>query len=136
MLEHFEKARQIQGNYLARTTRNNIAVAQLFAKGLDAQDWHELFRINQAAWQQLGDLQSDWARDWRAWLDFAGSLKGANTMSKFVEREGNIFAQAVSQLGAQATDFAGLLENIDVDYGYWLQEKLAAKDAAKTEPAR
>jgi hypothetical protein len=127
MLKHFEKARQIQSNWLARTTRNGVAAAQLLVHGLDAQSYDELCGLNQAAWQRMRDLQSAWTNEWASWLSFATTLKGANTMSKFVEREGNIFAQAVAQFTAQATDLAGLLENIDVDYGYWLQEKLASK---------
>jgi hypothetical protein len=45
-------------------------------------------------------------------------------MSKLAEREGNIFGQAAQILCSQATDLVGLQENIAVDYGYWVSEKL------------
>jgi hypothetical protein len=134
MQDHFDKMRQIQSNWLARAIRNGAAAAQLWGRGLDARNLDELYGMNQASWQRLRDLQTGWAADWTAWLDYASTLKGANTTSKLVEREGNILAQAVAQINAQATDLAGLLENIDVGYSYWLQETLAGKTAS-VQPA-
>jgi hypothetical protein len=50
-------------------------------------------------------------------------------MSKFVERECNIAGQAIALVMKQVTDIAGLEENIEVDYAYWVSEKLAEKKA-------
>jgi hypothetical protein len=55
------------------------------------------------------------------------SSRGANTMSKLVERESNIGVQFGQLLGAQLTDLVGLQENIEVDYSYWINGKLAEK---------
>ena len=75
-------------------------------------------------WQRLFTLQKGWERDWKDWV-LSDQIKGANTISKLAEREGNIVAQFVQLLGAQGTDLIGLLENIQVDYSYWVHEKLS-----------
>jgi hypothetical protein len=83
--------------------------------------------MQQSAWQRLLTLQTKWAGDWKAWIEYSEQIKGANTMSKLAEREGNIGAQLAQLLSNQATDLVGLQENIHVDYSYWIHQKLNAK---------
>ena len=50
-------------------------------------------------------------------------LRQSNTLSKYVEREYNLVAQWGALLSDQAAQMAGLMENIQVDYGYWLAQQ-------------
>ena len=48
-------------------------------------------------------------------------------MSKLVEQEFNLVGQLVQLLSNQATNLATLQENVEVDYGYWVHEKIKAR---------
>ncbi len=117
----------LQSDWAARALRNASATAQVFAAGIEPDDWEELLQMQYAAWQRLFTLQSNWVEDWKSWIRYCDLIKGANTSFKFVEREGNIVAQCVQLVSSQAADVIGLQENIDVDYSYWINEKLAEK---------
>jgi hypothetical protein len=134
VLAHAVKATTLQTDRAARALGDARATAEVFALGGDPDDWQELWAMQDAAWKRLRALQSGWIKDWTQWLQYAGQLKGANTMSKLVERESNIGIQLGQLLGAQFTDLVGLQENIEVDYSYWINEKLAEKRRA-TSPA-
>jgi hypothetical protein len=115
---------ELRCNWAARSMKNASATAQVFAHGMDIESWHELWQMQAAAWRRMHDLQSGWMEDWKNWLQYAAEVKGANTMTKLVEREGNISAQFVQLLGNQATDLMGLQENIQIDYAFWINQKL------------
>ncbi len=74
-------------------------------------------------------------QEWKSWIAYTDQIKGANTMSKLAEREGNIVAQVTQILSSQATDLVGLQENIDVDYSYWINQKLSDKRRSLSMPA-
>jgi hypothetical protein len=124
MSDHVIKAGEIHRAWALRAFSNAANTAQLFAQGMDQKTRDELVHMGEAAWTRLRTLRENWIKDWAGWLDYASELKGANTMSKLAEREGNIFGQAAQILCSQATDLVGLQENIAVDYGYWVSEKL------------
>jgi hypothetical protein len=126
-MAHAMKATALQSSWAARSLKNASATAELFAMGMDAESWHELVQIQQSAWQRLLTLQTKWAGDWKGWIEYSEQIKGANTMSKLAEREGNIGAQLAQLLSNQAADLVGLQENIHVDYSYWVHQKLRAK---------
>jgi hypothetical protein len=48
-------------------------------------------------------------------------------MSKLMEMESNILAQAAQLLGTQITSLVTLQENIEVDYSYLLKQILASR---------
>ena len=124
---HALRAVALQNDWAARAMHNASASAQVFALGLDADSAEELLQMQTAAWQRLFTLESGWAEEWKNWIQYSDLIKGANTTFKFVEREGNIVAQCVQLMSKQAADLMGLLENIDVDYSFWINEKVSAK---------
>ena len=124
---HALKAVALQSDWATRAMHNASASAQVFALGIDAESAEELLQMQHAAWQRLFTLQSSWAQEWKNWIQYSDLIKGANTTFKFVEREGNIVAQCVQLLSKQAADLMGLQENIDVDYSFWINEKLSEK---------
>ena len=123
-VDHFKKMSTLQQNRAERALANAAATVSLMARGLDSQTFAELLHLQKAAWTRLAELQEGWVEDWYGWLQYSDQAKGANTMSKLVERECNSVAQAVQLMGAQATSLVGLQENIEVDYSYWVNEKL------------
>ena len=122
-----EKTLAVYKNYGARTFGSAAATLHLAALGIDSETWNEISQLQRAAWQRLLTLQSDWVRDWMGWLSYSRTIKGANSMSKKVERECNIVAQAVRLVADQATSLVGLLENVEIDYSNLVTEKLDKK---------
>ena len=84
--------------------------------------------LQRAAWRRYAALQKNWAAQWAGWFDYADRIKGANTMSKLVEMESNILAQAAELLGTQITSLVTLQENIEVDYTYLMKQILAGRN--------
>jgi len=126
-LKHALKTTQLHAAWATRAMGNASATAQVFAMGVDSETVKEIVDMQQAVWERIWALQKTWARDWQRWVQYAEQVKGANTMSKLVEREANIAAQFTQLLSNQATDWVGLQENVDVDYSYWINEKLEEK---------
>ncbi len=124
VIDHALKAGALQRNATTRALANLAATAQAFAQGLTAEDMEELLHMSQAACQRLFALQKGWAQSWTEWFRYADQVKGANTMSKLVEREMNTLAQMGQILGNQMTDLVGLQENVEVDYFYWVNKKI------------
>ncbi len=127
VLHRAMRAAALQSDWTARAMGNASATAQAFALGIDTESLDELLQMQQAVWRRLLDLQSGWMQEWKSWIAYADQIKGANTMSKLAEREGNIIAQLTQILGNQASDLVGLQENIHVDYSYWINQKLSEK---------
>src|ERR1700684_1517208 len=84
--DHLEKARALQQNRAERALGNAVASAKLVAGGIDRQTWDEFWELQRAAWQRLFSLQEGWWQDWSDWRKYSGQIKGANRMSKLVER--------------------------------------------------
>ena len=89
-----------------------------------AETFEELWQMQAAVRERFFALQRNWADGWFKWLRYAADLGGANTLSKFAEREYNIAAQAVQLVGAQSEGLLGLVENVEIGYLYWLNRKL------------
>lgn len=129
-LDHALKAHAVASDRLVRGTAATLATMQLAARGFDPSTILELAEMQDAVRARYKALSEGWMKGWTAWAQYADQLKGANTMSKFVERECNILGQAMTLVMKQVTDISGLQENIEVDYAYWVSEKLAEKKLA------
>lgn len=104
---------------------NNSAVSMALATRLwDPVVWGEWTQLQAAIMQRLYVQQQNWHKGCAILIDDYGQLRQANTMSKLVEKQSNLMSQSAELLTSQATDFVALLENIDVDYGYWASQKL------------
>jgi hypothetical protein len=93
-----------------------------------AETFDELWQMQAAVRERFLALQQSWADGWFKWLRYAADLGGANTLSKFAEREYNIAAQAVQLVGAQSEGLLGLVENVEIGYLYWIRRKLQSGD--------
>lgn len=121
---HAQKAATLMSNWAMRSAGNGIATAQLLAFRMDAQTWSELWHMQVAVWRRQQQLQHNWSRGWAARINECTQVRGANTMSKVVEQEFDLVAQLGELLSDQATDLVTLLENIEVDYAWWVNEKV------------
>jgi len=122
--QHSLKVQNLLSNWAAGAADKSIATSQLLAFGLNTETWGELLQLQQAVQQRLQQQQQNWWRGWAAWAQQCTQIKNANTMSKLVEQEFNLVGQLVQLLSNQATNLATLQENIEVDYGYWVHEKV------------
>ncbi len=121
---------------VARAQKLNLLLAQLAMRGLgngatsaavlplhmDAQAWQQLAAMQLAVLQRLQQQHKGWLEGMAALAREYEQVRQANTLSKFVEQEYNLVAQFGALLADQASQFAGLLENTQVDYGYWVAQ--------------
>lgn len=127
VVEHMLKRHSLLSRHLAQTAHNGWTTAALLPFATQPQTWQELFQLQQAVLQQMEQLHQGWTSGWTSWLGEFAQLKRVNTMSKLVEQEFNLAAQFVLLLQGQATDWTSLQENVEVNYGYWLSEKLSSQ---------
>lgn len=118
-----QKMNMLVGELLARSVRNQVSSAAVLPISLDADTWSELSQIQQAVYRRVQQQQKDWVQGCENIAQEYSQLKLANTMSKFVEQEYNIVAQFGTLLSNQTASWLGLMENIQVDYAYWISQK-------------
>jgi hypothetical protein len=121
---HARKALALISSWAARAAGNRIATAELLTLRMDPETWGELWQIQQAAWQRQQQWQNDLWQGLLAWTRECAEIKGANTMSKLVEQEFNLAGQLGDLMRDQATGLVALMENVQVDYAYWVNQKL------------
>lgn len=127
LASHAGKAAALQGTFALHGMDNMVATAKLVASGIDSQTVGEFLELQDAAWQKLLALQEKWRQQWTSWYAYAAPAPPCKTLSKLLEREGNIAGQFVQTLSLQVTDAIGLQENIETSYRYWVTEKLRKK---------
>jgi hypothetical protein len=123
MALHMKHAAMLNG-WAARAANSGMATAMLFAKGPDGDTWRELLDMQHAILEQLQQQTRDWQHGLVAWGQEWTELKAANTASKLVEQELNLFAQFGELVNQQTTAFVGLMESVQVGYGFWVSQKL------------
>jgi hypothetical protein len=122
------KAASVMGNWAARAAGTGIATTALLPWRIDPQAWpqvwQELWQMQQAVWQRQSQLQNNWLQGWVAWTNAFTQARGANTMAKLVEQELDLVAQWQELVSNQTTDTVRLLENLEINYAYWVNDKL------------
>jgi hypothetical protein len=94
---------------------------------LDADAWQQLQAIQAAVLQRWQKYQEGWFEGFAALAQEYAQSRHANTLSKYIEQEYNLVAQFNALVADQASKLAGLLENIQVDYGYWMAQQSEEK---------
>lgn len=135
-----QKMQMLAGQLLGTSLRNEVGTATLLPMSLDASLWQEMLDIQHAILERVAQQQRNWWDGCKDVYAEYNQLKMANTLSKFVEQEYNVVAQFNALVASQAASWAGLVENIQVDYAYWLTQKHAqvangAAQATLTLPA-
>lgn len=127
VVDHALKAAALQNDRGRRAFDNAVTTTQLLGKGIDLPAFDDLCQLQTAALSRLAALQSGWIEGWMNWFKYAGQIKGANTLSKLVEMESNIIAQAAQLMGSQITSLVALQENVEVDYSHLIKQRLSEK---------
>lgn len=118
-----QKMHMLACQLMGSTLRNEVGTATLLPLTLDTALWQELLDIQQAILTRVSQQQQDWWNGCKQVYADYNQLKMANTLSKFVEQEYNVVAQFNDLVANQTASWAGLMENIQVDYAYWLEQK-------------
>lgn len=119
---HALTAQRLAKKYATSMANNGALSLTLATRLWDPEVWSESM--------QLQAQGQNWRTGCTVLLQDYGQLRQANTMSKLLEKQCNLSSQFAQLLGNQATNFVALLENIDVDYGYWASQKTSAPPAA------
>lgn len=139
---HLEQAlttQRLTQKYTASMVNNSALSLTLTTRLWDPTVWSEAMQLEAAVLRRLHTQGLNWRKGCTILLEDYEQLRQANTMSKLMEKQSNLMTQFAQLLTSQATDFIALLENIDVDYGYWASQKQSAPptvQAAPTAPPR
>jgi hypothetical protein len=123
-IQHASSNARVQTDRAARAVSTAIGTARLAATGLDAATLDELLAFRDAVLARYRTLGTAWSNDWANWYDYVSNIKGTNTMSKLAEKESNILCQFAQMIGTHMRDLVTLQENVEVNYAYWLTQKL------------
>jgi hypothetical protein len=127
-----QKMHSLIGQWAKRGLEDGTAAMTVLR--LDANAWEELHAFQSAVLERFAEQQRDWFEGCAAVVQEYGELKRANTMAKFVEQEYNVAVQIGALFATQAANFVGLLETIQVDYGYWIHQKQTPPDVTEESP--
>lgn len=89
-----------------------------------AERFFEAWELAAASAERVQVMQARWMTAWGDWLSYASTLEGADTVPKYVERVGNIALRAQAQVAQQVNDSSNLMENLSVNYAYWLAQQV------------
>jgi hypothetical protein len=126
-LEHAATAGRLMQRQAARTFSNSMLTTGLAPLFGDPEIWSESLQIQAAIMQRLREQQDDLLKGCAILIDDYSQIRRANTLSKLVEKQCNLFTQWSELLTVQSTNFMALLENIEVDYGYWASQRLQGR---------
>lgn len=110
----------------ARMAHNGLLAAGLTARLGEPKVWGEWMQLQAAVGHRLRKQQQDLGKGCAVLAEDYSELRHANTMSKLMEKQFNLVSQLSALIGSQATDLVELLENIQVDYGYWASQKVGS----------
>lgn len=118
-----QKMHLLVSQLMARAMSNQAMTTSVLSTRLDPDTWQEMAMIQAAVLKRCQQQHQEWVEGCAQIAQDYNQLKLANTLSKHVEQEYNIVAQFGALLSDQMADWAGLMENIQVDYAYWISQK-------------
>lgn len=124
-LQHLGAFHSVLSNIAARQLQlGQGLLASAFQPAPNAAVMMEALQMQQAVFQRLGALQSQFMEDLAELAVGAASMKKANTLSKLMDQEYDFVAQFNALLTGQVTSLVELLENIQVGYGVLLARRV------------
>jgi hypothetical protein len=118
-----QKAQHLVQQVLLRGMSNQCGTACMLPLHADAKTWQEWWSIQQAIARRVQAQHQTLIDGLAGVAENYAELKMANTLSKFLAQEMHIVADVNALITNQMTGWANLMENIQVDYGYWLSQK-------------
>lgn len=123
-VEHGCTAYKLCAQHAARAIGNTMSTAQMLPRMLDPQTVGELFQFQMAVAKRLQKQQQNWFKGCAVLWDEYGQIRKANTVSKFAEQQFNFVVQCSRLVSDQLTELVELQENVEVDYSFWVSDKL------------
>ncbi|AWN51887.1 hypothetical protein [Methylobacterium sp. 17Sr1-1] len=123
------------GELATRSTANAVGTAQLLSENPDSDTIGELYAMQGAFVKQLWKINQDWRAGLLRIYEGSLLLRKANTLSKVVEQDYNLFGQYGDLVTNYVTSVTTLVDNSTVGYSYWLSKKIQAAHAAKAAAA-
>ncbi|NRR30207.1 hypothetical protein HSX11_08390 [Oxalobacteraceae bacterium] len=125
-LAHALTARHLLQRQTARQFHNGLLSAGLAMRLSDPVVWGEWVQLQSAIVKRLQKQQQDLGKGCAILADDYSQIRQANTMSKLMEKQFNLMSQFGALMSSQATNLMELLENVQVDYGYWASQKVGS----------
>lgn len=123
-LAHAATATHLMQKQVARQFHNAMLSAGLSMRLSDPEVLGEWMQLQAAVAQRLQQQNQDLGKGCAVLVDDYSQLRQANTMSKLMEKQFNLISQFGALMSSQATNLVELLENVQVDYGYWASQKV------------
>lgn len=120
-----QKFHLLLSELMTTSAGNHMATATLWPVLFRPEVLAEFFAFQKAVMARIDQQNRNWVESCAAVAQEYSQLGAANTLSKLVEQEYNVFAQFHAVAAAQAASWAGLMENVQVDYAYWIAQKQA-----------
>ncbi|WP_432722657.1 hypothetical protein R0381_001547 [Jeongeupia wiesaeckerbachi] len=114
---------QLYAQSASRQWQSGLNAAAALPAYANPETLFEAWALQQAVWQRLQKQGEQWRDGLAAIYAERNQLRRANTMSKFFEQEYNLYAQFGELVSDQFTSLLELIDNIQVDYGYWIAQK-------------
>ena len=121
---HAMTTQRLAQKQAARALSNGALTLGLAMRLWDPVVWSEWMQLQAAVVKRLQMQAQDWKQGCAILAEDYAQIRQANTMSKLMEKQCNLMSQSALLMTNQATNFVALLENIDVDYGYWASQKV------------
>ncbi|WP_395408134.1 hypothetical protein ACHMW6_16435 [Pseudoduganella sp. UC29_106] len=121
---HAMATQRLAQKQAARALSNGALTMGLAMRLWDPVVWNEWMQLQAAVVKRLQMQAQDWKQGCAILAEDYAQIRQANTMSKLMEKHCNLMSQSAVLLTNQATNLVALMENIDVDYGYWASQKV------------
>ncbi|WP_156924435.1 hypothetical protein [Derxia gummosa] len=125
-LRRLVKFGQMVGQVGNRAVYDGALSAAVLPLRFDHKTWADLMQMQMAVLQRLQNQQRAFVEGVTAIAGEYEQLQQAKTLSKFVLQEYNVFAQFGALLANQMAAYAELMENVQVNYAYWAEQRLSA----------
>lgn len=114
----------------SQSTQAWQAATALPTLAFDVSGAQEALALGEAVAQQCMSLQAQWLQGLTELTQGMGEMRQVNTVSKYVDQEMNLVQQSLALVSNQAAATARLMENIQVNVGWWLSQRAAARVGA------
>jgi hypothetical protein len=134
-LKNLAKAHTLFEGWASRAAINGFDTGRLLSSGMYPAYLGELAGMSGEALRRYVKVQQDTLAEWTEWNRQRAQINGANTMSKLLEQEMNLFGRIGQIVTDHMTNLVALQENVEVAYSYWLSRKLGASSLSQVHVA-
>lgn len=124
MENYVTKGLQLQAEQAVRCAHTVSDTVKLASHPPRPSALTEAWDLGMSTFRRSASLQRSWMDDWADWAGYAQSLPRTDTLPKYMAHSGNIFLQAQAQVVSQLSEMSELVDNIAVNYGFWVAQQI------------